>query len=236
MITFTFVLGFALSVSALVDPYQPNPYQPEPYQPEPAPAYQSQTYCEAKTKYIKVTNTWGNIDLTTITSTELAHDHTVIPITNTVIIPYYTVSTLVVTHLQPAPYATTVSTIWQTKFHPKTTTRTHTDISTRTTQIDVTETKVEYMTLTTTLVKPSTTTLTTERLVETYVPQHYIKETTVTHWETSTVNRPVYVTWNNFRTSTVIDTVYVTKGHAKPAHAYTTITKYNTVSKCPYHG
>ena len=229
MIIFTFILGFVLSVSARHSPYDPQPYQSQAYQSQ---AYQSQSYCDTKTKHITVTNTWGYPDLTTVTSTELRQDHTVIPITNTVIIPFTTLSTLVITHLKKVPSETTVSTIWQTKLHPKTETITHTAFQTRNTQIHATETKVEYMTLTETLVKPSTTTLTTERLVETYVPQAIYEETTVTQYKTSTVQEPIYVTWNNFRTSTVHDTVYVTKGHAKPAHVYTTVTNYYTVTKC----
>ena len=253
MIIFTFILGFILSVSARHSSHEPEPYRPEPpqYRPEPEPYHpepqqyhpepihlnpyqQKQTYCDTKTKYITVTNTWANPDLYTVTSTQLVHDHTVVPITNTVIIPYTTLSTLVITHLNKIHPETTVSTIWQTKLHPTTETRTHTAIKTLTTRIDATETKVEYMTLTKTLVKPSTTTITTERLVKTHLPQIHYEDTTVTHWETSTHREPVYVTWNNFRTTTVHDTVYVTKGHAKPAHAYTTITKYDTVTKC--HG
>lgn len=216
MILFTFLIGLALSVSAR-DNYNQSP-----------------SYCETKTEHITVTNTWGNPDVAVITSTELVHDHTVIPITNTKFIPTTTVSTLVVTHLQQVPYETTVTTISQTSIHPVTETSTHTEIVTRSTQIHITETEVNYMTLTKTLVKPTTTTSTKEHLVTSYVPGDIIETTTtVTHWDSSTVEEPIIVTWNNFKTSTVLQTVFVTKAYAKPAHSYITITEYDTVTKCP---
>ena len=217
MILFTFLIGFALSVSA-----QENYYQPP-------------SYCDTKTEHVTVTSTWANPDVAVITSTQLVHDHTVIPITNTKFIPTTTVSTIVVTHLQQVPYETTVTTISRTSIHAKTETRTHTEIITRNTQIHRTETEVNYMTLTKTLLKPTTTTLTKEHLVTAYAAG-IIKPTTttVTHWESATVTKPIIVTWNNFKTSTVRQTVFVTKAYAKPAHSYTTVTKYNTVTKC--HG
>ena len=219
MILFTFLMSFALSVSAL------NYYQPP-------------SSCDTKTERIAVTNTWAEPDVAVITSTGLVHDHTVITISNTKFIPTTTVSTLVVTHLQQVPYETSVTTIWQTSIQPQTATSTHTDIITRTTKIHLTETEVNTMTLTKTLIKPTTTTLTKEHLVTTYVPQPKISTTTVTHWESSTTTKPITVTWNNFKTSTVRQTVHVTKGYAKPAHTYTTITVHETVTKCPrrtYH-
>ena len=215
MLLFTFLIGFVLSASAWAD-------------------YQPPSYCETETKRVAVTNTWGRAELAEITSTEVVHDHTAIRITNTKFIPTTTVSTLTVTHLQQVPHETTVLTISQTYIRPKTETRTHTNILTRTTQIHHTETEVNYMTLTKTVLKPTTTTRTSERLVTSYVPNPYVDATTVTHWETSTTEKPVIITWDNFRTSTVLQTVFITKAHAKPAHSYTTVTEFDTVTKC--HG
>ena len=213
MLFFTFLIGFVLSVSAR------NHYQPP-------------SYCETKTEHVSVTTTHARPDVAVITSTEVVHDHTVYTITNTKFIPTTSVSTLVVTHLQQVPHETTVSTISRTYIRPKTETRTHTVVHTRTTKMHLTETEVNYMTVTKTLLKPIRTTLTKEHLVTSYVTKPITESTTVTHWESSTTQIPITVTWNNFKTSTVHKTIFVTKAHAKPEHSYTTVTEYETVSRC----
>ena len=216
MIIAAFILTFVLSVSAWKD----TPYLSAQKVP-----------CVTKTQHLTVTNTWGKLSLATITSTAIEHDHTVLLVTNTIVIPYTTVSTQTITHLMQVQAVTVVSTVKQTKFSPVIETTTHTVLSTWSTQIQATETQVEVMTLTQTVIKPYTTILTTERLVKTYVPRHLPAVTTVTQWEKSTTQEPLYVTWNNFRTNTVFDTVFVTKKHS--GHVATTITAYKTVTKCP---
>ena len=215
MILFTLLIGLVFSVSAR-----------EHYRPP--------SYCPTETKHITVTNTWAKPDVAVITSTEVVHDHTEITITNTKFIPTTRVSTIVVTHLQQLPHETTTTTIRRTSIRPITETRYHTHIHTRTTQIHHTETEVNYMTVTKTLLKPTTTTVSAEHTETTYITRPAHRVTTVTHWETRTTEKPIIVTWDNFRTSTTRQTVFVTKAHAKPGHSYTTVTEYDTVTKC--HG
>ena len=224
MIVATFILAFVLGASA---DYQPSPPPQQHYQTNPS------TYCKTSTRHITVTNTWGRVTPSEITSTAISHDHTIVPFYNTVIIPFTTVSTLTVTHLRQVEPEIYVSTLTQTNIKPVFTTVTHTEVKTGSTRLVATETRVQYMTLTKTLIKPSTTTLTTERLVLTHRHEPYLAETTtVTSWTSVTTSIPITVTWNNFRTATTIETVYVTKAHAKAAHVATTITEYDTVTKC----
>lgn len=213
MLIATFVLAFALGASA----WEAPPRLPQ---------------CSTETKHITVTNTWGNIDLTTITSTEVAHDHTVLEVTNTVIIPHTTISTLTLTHFSQVPAVTTVSTVRQTNIHPVVETITHTALTTWSTQIYETETQVETQSVIKTVIVPTTTTLTTDRFVSSIVasPQVNPDVTVVTKWERATVQDPVYITWSNFRTTTVYDTVFMTKG-LKSGHIATTVTEYDTVTR-----
>ena len=96
MIIAAFILTFVLSVSA----WEYTPYLSAQKVP-----------CVTKTQHVTVTNTWGNLRLATITSTAIEHDHTVLLVTNTIVIPYTTLSTQTITHLMQVQAVTVVSTV-----------------------------------------------------------------------------------------------------------------------------
>ena len=199
----------------------------------PINAYNAVTSpCATSTQTLSVTNTWGNIEYSTITSTTLGHDHTVYPVYNTIVIPSTTVSTLTVTWLMPGTTETSVLTVQQTKYIPVTETATHTVVLTKTTKAKATEVDVLVMTLTQTLIHPYTSTFTTPRIVETIVHTYTTTTKTVTDWNTVTTKKPIIVTWTNFKTYEVHVTKTITKNHSKPKHVSTTITTSTVITKC----
>ena len=181
---------------------------------------------------VTVTNTRGNVEHETITSTILEHHHTGLPLTNTILIPSTTVSTHTITWLMQGSTTTSTSTVEHTKFFPVTETATHTVIETRSNPLRATAVDVQEMTLTQTVIETYTTTFTTPRFVETVVPSSTFVTSTVTEWRTQTSTQPIVVTWTNFRTYEVFATKTIFKEDPHPRAASTTITRNEYVTRC----
>ena len=189
--------------------------------------------CVPKTRELTITNTQVNIAYNTITSTVLEHGHTVLPVTNTIIVPSITLSTLTVTWLEPGTTVTSTSTVEHSTVIPVKETVTHTIITNKSTQVKLTEVEVQSMTLTQTKIKPYTSTYTTPRFVEVIISTYSVTTTTLTDWKTVTTKKPIFVTWTNFITYDIHATKTIFKTQSETKHVSTTITKHTTLMvKC----
>ena len=197
--------------------------------------YYKEDTCVGESKDLIITNTWAYIETDTITKTALEKHHTTIPVTNTIIVPSATLSTLTVTWIEPGKTVTSVSIVKHTSLFPVTNTATHTIVKTKSAYAKATEVEVTSMTLTQTIIKPYTSTYTTPRFVETVTSVHSYTTTTVTDWKTLTTKKPAFVTWTNFKTFEVEATKTIFKNHYGVKHVSTTVTEHTTlVTKCHY--
>ena len=195
--------------------------------------YKEEKPCVDVVKDLTITNTWADIEYDTITKTALEHHHTMIPVTNTIIVPTTTLSTLTVTWIEPGKTETSVSIVKHTSLVPVTNTAIHTVVKTKSVDVKAIEVEVTSMTLTQTIIKPYTSTYTTTRYEETVISTYSKTTTTVTDWKTVTTKKPTFVTWTNFKTFDVEVTKTILKNQYGVKHVSTTVTEHTTlVTKC----